>query len=187
MRYRVLLLVGLAACGRHSAGVTPNPEREVRVLEKGDVALRRISFAAADYLKDITSGTDVGFSGVYHKRELDVELTREIVVSHAFNDGRSGGCVPTVGATVAPPRAPSDPARGASAPAPARTTTTDNRACRTSGRVYAFHKFRVAADTAYVETSGMPQGLACLTLTVKPEGGWKVVQAKPTRAEACGK
>ena len=189
MRYRVLLLATLAACGGKSAEVTPEPERDVRVLEKGDPQLRRISFAAADYLKDMTAGTDVGFTGVFHKRELDVELTREIVVSHAFSSVNSGApCTATVGAQTKAPVAPSDPARGVPAP-PSRTTANlDNRACSNSGRrTYGFHKFRIAADTAYVETSGMPQGLACLTLAVKPEGGWKVVTAKPTRPEACGK
>jgi hypothetical protein len=188
MRYQVILLAALTACAGKSAEVDATPQREVRVLEKGDPALRRISFAAADYLKDVTAGTDVGFSGVYHKRELDVELTREIVVSHAFVDGKSGsGCAATVGAIVSSPRAPTDPARGAPAP-PARTATTDNRACANANRrTYGFHKFRVAADTAYIETSGLPQGLACLKLAVKAEGGWKVVDVKPTRAEACGK
>jgi hypothetical protein len=192
------LIAFAIGCAKNTPPDTGAAPREVRELRKGDPALRPISFAAASYLRSMTTGPEVGFIGAFHRRELDVELTRDIVIRHAFVDLSRGGkttdgcegppiSIPT---SVQPPRDPARP--GTATPPPPTTTASPTQApCGTrssSGArtAYGFHKYRVASDTAYVETSGLAQG-GCMVLTVQPTGGWGVLTVKSARPEACGR
>ena len=157
MTRRILAALALASgCATGPRAAQPDPAREVRVLEKGDPALRRIAFAAADYIKaNAPPSIVLGFRGVYHGREIDVALSRDVINASALFDAMDGG--------------------------------VSGAAVYRNFQSFGFRRFRVAYDSAYVETVGWSPGPNCLVLAVKPEGGWGFAAMKPSAADACGR
>jgi hypothetical protein len=154
MRRLLVLLAVAVGCAKPS--VQANPGREIRVLEKGDPALRRIAFAAAEYMKTAAPlSVNLGFRGIYHRRQIDLELSRDVINASALFDALDGD------------------ARGG-----ARYLNFQS---------FGFTGFRVAYDTAYVETVGWSPGANCLVLAVKPDGGWGFAAMKPSARDACGR
>jgi hypothetical protein len=204
-RILAISLLVIAGCGGKAGTTTsPSPERDVRLLDASDVALRPVVFAAATHIFDRTAPPSFGFGGVYVNKRLETSLTADVRNYITRNGGfretsRPADCdrdmdvdpptrsrPGTSGTTGGAPNPPAQPKR-----------TTASQACNRGVAALNFTSVRIASDTAYVEMQAAGTGGTtwCLPLTVDKEaGGWapadrsvRFSQMKPSKIGQCGK
>jgi hypothetical protein len=199
MRYRILLLSIVVACGgKPSTAPSPISNREVRLLDADDVALRPVVFAAAKHIFDPNASQVLAFGGVYvNKRELP-SLSSDVRSFITRNGGfrpasRPGECdAPTTDRPAAPkPPTTTGSTGGAPNPTSQPTRTTSNALCNRGAEiVYSFTAVRIASDTAYLEMAinSIATTTKCLSLKVDKEaGGWIPGETKASKIGQCGK
>lgn len=190
------------ASPRNCGKSTTDSEREVRLLEADDIALRPVVFAAAKHIFDPKASQPLSFGGVYVKKVLVPSLTGD-VSNYIYRNGgfqqqlrsRPADCdAPAVEAQRPPRGTPTTGGTTGGAPnPPAQPKRTIGAAICNGGTGFAigytFTAVRIASDTAYLEldVTGTAKSTKCLSLTVdQVAGGWLPGEMKNTKIGRCG-